>query len=195
MVNFIPKPHYSWERTSAPIQESGWSAQPILTFRRTEKLPDPAGSRTTDSPARNLVTKPTTISRLHDCHSDIREITFMEGKCALPPSWPPSPGSYRQPDDSGQHLSLYLTPILTKFFHLYIFLPSCLMPQGFTTRSLYIHCLPFSRVLHSPPWLRKNMYLVYPSSALTSELSIIIQIIFVGKEARIYILTRYIFEN
>lgn len=36
---------------------------------------------------------------------------------------------------------------------------------------------------------RYNMYLVYPSSALISELSIITQIIFVGKAARIYIHT------
>ena len=42
---------------------------------------------------------------------------------------------------------------------------------------------------------RHNMYLVYPSSALISEQSIIIQILFVGQEARVYILTRYIYEN
>ena len=78
-----------------------------------------------------------------------------------------------------------------------IFLVFFNSPSELTFWIAYVYTLPafLTHATFATLIKKHNMYLVYPSSALISELSIIIQIISVGKEVRIYILTRYIFEN
>jgi hypothetical protein len=56
VVNFTPRPLFSWERTRIPTeQDAGWAPEPVLSFWRREKSPALTGIRAPDRPARTLV--------------------------------------------------------------------------------------------------------------------------------------------